>query len=91
MGMYRATAILSRVHTAPPNYNYFSKMTNMPDEILLAKIMTALHLEFERTLHYHYEDYDSDNYYGLLGPFMRQLNTGRVAPPLSSLLMINLQ
>ena len=42
-------------------------MTNMPDEIVLARIMTALDLEFERALHYHDEGYDSDNDYGLPG------------------------
>ena len=36
-------------------------MTNMPDETVLAKIMTALDLTFEGTLHYHDEGYDSDN------------------------------
>ena len=50
--IYRTTAILSQVHTAFFNYHYFSKMTNMPDEIILARIMTALDLEFERTEHY---------------------------------------
>ena len=34
------------------NYNYFSKMTNIPDDIVLEKIMTALDLEFKRALHY---------------------------------------
>ena len=65
VGMYRETAILGRVHTTFFSYNYSSKMTNMPDEIVLAKIMTALDLQFERALHYHDEGYDSDNYYGL--------------------------
>ena len=32
--------------------------------------MTALDLEFERTLHYHDEGYDSNNDHGLLGPVM---------------------
>ena len=64
-GMYRATAILSRVHTAFFNYHYFSEMTNMPDKIVLASIMTVLDLEFERALHYHNEGYDSDNDNGL--------------------------
>ena len=41
-GSYRATAILGRVHTAFFKCNYFIKITNMPDEIVLAKIMTAL-------------------------------------------------
>ena len=47
VGIYRATEILSRAHRAFFNYHYFSKMTNMPDEIVLARIMTALDLEFE--------------------------------------------
>ena len=42
--------------TAFFNYNYFSKMINIPDKIVLAKIMTALDLEFERLLHYHDEN-----------------------------------
>ena len=40
-------------------------MTNMPDEIILARIMTGLDLEFERVLHYHDEGYESDNDCGL--------------------------
>ena len=70
-GTYRATAILGRVHTAFFNYHYFSKITNMPDEIVLASIMTVLDLEFERALHYHNEGYGSDSDYGLPGPVMR--------------------
>ena len=61
LGMYRATAILSSVHTAFFNYHYCIEMTNMPDEIVLARIMTPLDLEFEMALHYHDEGYDSDN------------------------------
>ena len=70
-GMYRAPAILSRVHTAFFNYHYFSEMTNMPNEIVLANVMTALDLEFKRALHYIDERYDSDNDYELLSPVMR--------------------
>ena len=33
----------------------------MPDEIILARMMTTLDLEFERALHYHDEGYESDN------------------------------
>ena len=65
--MYRATALLVRVHTAFFNYHYFSKVTNMPDEIVLARIITSLDLEFERVLLYHAMDYDSDNDYDLPG------------------------
>ena len=73
-GMYRATAILSRVHVAFFNYHYFSEITNMPDEIVLASIVTASDLELERTLHYCSEGYDSDNDYGPPGPIMRPVH-----------------
>ena len=71
VGTYRAMAILSRVHIAFFNYSHGSKMTNMSDEIVLARIMTALDLEFERALHYHDEGYDSDNDCDIPGLFMR--------------------
>ena len=53
MDMYKATAILSRVHTASFYYHCFSEMTNIPCEIVLARIMTVLDLEFESALHYY--------------------------------------
>ena len=37
----------------------------MPDEIVLARLMTTLVLEFEKAMHYHNEGYESDNDYGL--------------------------
>ena len=40
-------------------------MANMPDETVLARMMTALDFEFERALHYHDEGYESHNDYGL--------------------------
>ena len=40
-------------------------MTHMPDEIVLARIMTALDFEFERALHYYDKGYESDHDYGL--------------------------
>ena len=40
-------------------------MTYMPDKIVLARMMTALDLEFEKAMHYHNEGYQSDNDYGL--------------------------
>ena len=64
-GMCIATSILGRVHTAFFNYHQFNEMTNML-EIVFAMIMTTLDLEFERTLHYHNEGYESDNEHGLL-------------------------
>ena len=42
----------------------------MHDEFL-ARIMTALDLEFKRVLHYYDVGYDSDNYCRLPCPFMR--------------------
>ena len=71
--MYKSTAILGRVHTAFVNYHYFSEVTNMPDETVLASVMIVFDSEFKRALHYHNEGYDSDNDYGLPGPFMRPI------------------
>ena len=65
LGIYRAKLILGRVHTAFFNCYLFNKMTHMPDEIVLARIMTALDLELVKDLHYHDKGYESDNDYGL--------------------------
>ena len=54
-GRYRATSIPGRVHAAFFNCHQFDAMTYMPDEIFLARIMTALDLEFEKAMHYHDE------------------------------------
>ena len=43
----------------------------MPDEIVLAKMMIALDLEFEKALHYHDEGYECDNDYELRAQVMR--------------------
>ena len=40
-------------------------MMYMLDEIILARIMTTLDLEFKSALHYHNEKYESNNDYGL--------------------------
>ena len=40
-------------------------MIYMPDEIILARMMTTLDLEFKRALHYHDEGYESGSDYGL--------------------------
>ena len=60
-GTYRATAILCSVHTTFFNYHHFSEITNIPDEIILARIMTPFALESKRAMLYHNEEYDSDN------------------------------
>ena len=70
VGMYR-TSILDRVHAAFFNYQQFNEMTNMLHEIILARIMTDLDLEFKRALHYHNEGYESDNDYWLPTQVMR--------------------
>ena len=71
VGTYRATALLGRVQKAFFDYYYFSKMTNIPDEIVLVKDNDSIRLEFERALHYHDEGCDSDNDYDVPGPSMR--------------------
>ena len=63
-GTYRATYILGRVRADFFNYHQFNEMTHMPDEIVLARSITPLDLEFEKALHYHDEGYESDNCYG---------------------------
>ena len=64
-GTYRGTATHGRVHAAFFNYHQFNKMTHKPDEIVLARIMTALDFKFKNALPYHYEGYESNNDYGL--------------------------
>ena len=54
-------------------------MTNMPDEIVWARIMTALDLEFQRALHYHDEGYDSENDYRLPTQVMRPFHVYSVS------------
>ena len=71
-GRYRLTSILEQVHEAFFSYCQFHAMANMPDEIVLARMMTALDLELERTLHYHDEGCESDNDYGL-SPYITRL------------------
>ena len=46
-------------------------MIYMPDEIILARMMTALDLEFEKAMHYYDEGYESDNDYELSPQVMR--------------------
>ena len=58
-------SILGRVHAAFFNSHQIEAMIYMPDEIILARMMTALDLEFENAMHYHDEGYESGNDYGL--------------------------
>ena len=64
-GRYRSKSILEKVHKAFFNYYQFHAMAYMPDEIILARMMIAMHLEFEIALHYHDEGYKSNNDYGV--------------------------
>ena len=72
-GRYRAMSIFGRVHAAFFNHHQLDAMTYMPDENVLARMMTALELEFEKVMHYHNEGYKSDNDYGLPAQVMRPL------------------
>ena len=47
------------------NSHQIEAMIYMPDDIILARIRTALDLEFEKAMHYHNKEYESDNHYGL--------------------------
>ena len=69
-----AMSILGRVHAALFNYHQLNEMTHMPDEIVLARIITALHLEFEKALYYHDEGYNHDNDYGLPAQVMKSVH-----------------
>ena len=60
-GRYSSTSMLERFHKAFFDYYQFDAMTYMPDEIILARMMTTLDLEFKRALHYQDEGFDSNN------------------------------
>ena len=59
------TSLPGRVHAAFISSHQMKAMIYMPDEIILAKMMTALDLEFDKAIHYHNEGYEGDNDYGL--------------------------
>ena len=71
---YRSTSILEKVYKLFFNYYQFHARANMYDEIILARIMTTLDLEFERALHYHNEGYERDNDYGFLPHITRPVH-----------------
>ena len=50
-GRYRATSIFGRVHATLFNHHQFNAVIYIPDEIVLAGIMTGLDLEFEKAMH----------------------------------------
>ena len=73
-GRYRATSILGRVHAAFFNSHEIKALIYLPDEIVLARMMTALGLEFKKVRHYHDEGYESNNNYGLPPQVMRPVH-----------------
>ena len=52
----------------------------MMDEIVLARMMTALDLKFKKAMHYHDEGYNSDNDNGLPPQVMRSVHIYSVLP-----------
>ena len=60
----RATSVLERVHAAFFTTHQMQEMMYMPDKVLASMIL-ALDLEFEKAMHYHDEGYESDNDCGL--------------------------
>ena len=67
-------AICREVHAAFFISHQMQEMIYMPDEIILARMMTAVDLEFEKAVHYHNEGYESDSDYGLLPQGMRPMH-----------------
>ena len=49
-------------------------MFHRPDETVLARMMTAVDLKFEKAMHYHDEGYESDNDYGIPPQVMRPVH-----------------
>ena len=88
-GRFRATAMLGRIHTAFFNCHQFDAEIYMPNEIVLAKMMTALDLEFEKAMHCHNEGYENDNYYGLPPQVMRPVCIFSVFTTEPSLTLLN--
>ena len=65
-GRHIPTYIFEKVHKAFFNYYQFHAIADMSDEIILARMMSTLASEFERSLHHHDLGYESNNDYGLL-------------------------
>ena len=70
---HRALSVLGRVHVAFFDDHQMEEMSFMPDEIISSRMIAALDLEFEKTLHYHDERYECNNHYGLLPQVMRHI------------------
>ena len=49
------------MHAAFFNSHQIKVMIYMPVEIVMARMMTALDLEFEKAMHYHDQGYENDN------------------------------
>ena len=88
-GRYIATSVLGRVHAVFFNCHRFDAMTCMLDEIVLARMMTAIDLEFKKAMHYHDEGYESDNNYGLPSQVMRPVHIYLVYMTKASFIQLN--
>ena len=88
-GRYRATSILGRVYAAFFNSHQFEAMIYMPDEIVLARIMTALDLAFEKVVDYHDKGYENDNDYRLPPQVIRPVHIYSVFTTEASLSWLN--
>ena len=62
---HRVMSILGRVHAAFLTSHQMQEMIYMLDEIILARMMTVLHLELDKPMDYHNEGYESDKNYRL--------------------------
>ena len=71
---YRATSILGRVHAAFFNSHQIDTMIYMLDEIVLARLMTVMDLEFKKAMHCHNKGYKSEYDYGLPSQVMRPVH-----------------
>ena len=78
-GRYKTTSVLERIHAAFFTSHQIRDMIYIPDEIVLARMMTALDLEFEKAIHYHDEGYERDNNYGLPLQVMRPVHVYSVS------------
>ena len=59
-------------------------MTYMPDEIVWARMITALDLEFEKALHYNDEGYENNNDYELPAQVMRPVQIYSVSTTMAN-------
>ena len=87
-GRHRPMSVLERVHAAFFTSHQMQEMIYIPDESILARMMTVLDLEFEKAMYHHNEEYKSNHGYGLPLHIMRPISVYSVfklRPPLLQL------